>query len=205
MKFLNTHARFFENVSYTPNELVRMLNHNLERYNIKLSKNVFDEIVKRTTSFSELKTTLNSLQLADNTLTESQILALINDPYEAKIYELCDALLMKQQKKAFIIYQSFKDQFIKAQSILFQLARQLRQYYQLFTLANFIRNHDEIAKKLKLSDRQVHYILNHKRHIITPNLALSYLFRLSILDQEIKLGKIEADLALEKFMLEILV
>ncbi len=170
----------------------------------QLSHDFKQHLYQRITTYAQLQKAMEALELVDKSFTEAEILMLISDPYEAKIYELCDALLLKQHHQAFQVYHSFKQQFIKPQSIMFQLANQFRQYFQLFTLAKVESNITLLSKKLGMSERQIGFILQRKRHIIQPNRALFYLHQLSLLDQEIKFGRIEPELALEKFMLEIL-
>lgn len=204
MKYFAKNARFHLSTQMSDQELKRTLNHWLQKHLPHLSNDFKQQLYQRISSYTQLQKAMKSLELVDEGLTEAEILQLISDPYEAKIYELCDALLLKQHHQAFQVYHSFKQQFIKPQSIMFQLANQFRQYFQLFTLAKVESNVNILSKKLGMSERQIGYILQRKRHIIQPNRALFYLHQLSILDQEMKFGRIEPELALEKFMLEIL-
>ena len=205
MKVFQKEARFHLKTNASESEMGATLNRWLDQKLPYLSSKSRGQLQQRIRSYSQLKTAIAALELADDQLSEEDILKLVQDPYEAKIYELCDNLLQKRSHQAFQIYASFKQQFIKPQSIMFQLSNQFRQYYQLFTLADGQTSYGDLAKLLKMSERQTAFILERKRHIVHPDKALYYLYRLSLFDQDIKFGRIEPDLALEKFMLEMLI
>lgn len=147
---------------------------------------------------------INKLKLIEGTIDESLVIKLVSDQRESMIYELSEALLKRDSSKVLSIYETLMKQNYQPIQLLYHLSNKYRQYYQLFTLHRLQESPVEIARQLKMSDRQAYFIINNHQNLISPKDCLRYLSSLAQLDQDAKAGLIDFKLGLELFLVKVL-
>ena len=135
-------------------------------------------------------------------ITKEMIDNLVHKEMDDNIFHLIDAILKKDKKEAFQIYEDMILLNEEPTKILILLANRIRLYYQVKVLSKTIYRDEEIGRivgshpyPVKLA-RGVVYDYSEKE-------LLSYLSRLSEIDLEIKTGKTYQNIALENFILSL--
>ena len=106
---------------------------------------------------------------------------------DANIFELIDAIINKDKKKSLSIYENMINYGEETFKILIALANQIRLIYQVKVLS-YLKD-DEIIDILKLKNPKQVVALRYKINKYSEKDLLDYLYRLSILDEELKTGK----------------
>ena len=106
---------------------------------------------------------------------------------DTNIFSLIDAIINKDKKKSLIIYNEMINYGEETIRILISLANQIRLIYQVKVLQNY--SNDEIARILKLKNPRQVLAIRYKINKYTEGDLLKYLYQLSIIDEQIKMGK----------------
>ena len=106
---------------------------------------------------------------------------------DTNIFELIDAIINKDKKKSLTIYNNMINYGEETFKILIALANQIRLIYQVKVLS-YLKD-DEIIDLLKLKNPKQVVALRYKINKYSEKDLLDYLYRLSILDEELKTGK----------------
>ena len=106
---------------------------------------------------------------------------------DANIFDLIDAIINKDKKKSLTIYDNMINYGEETFKILIALANQIRLIYQVKVLSYL--NDDEIIDLLKLKNPKQVVALRYKINKYSEKDLLDYLYKLSILDEELKTGK----------------
>ena len=106
---------------------------------------------------------------------------------DTNIFELIDAIINKNKKKSLEIYLNMINYGEETFKILIALANQIRLIYQVKVLSNL--RDDEIINLLKLKNPKQVIALRYKINKYSEKDLLNYLYRLSIIDEELKTGK----------------
>ena len=153
---------------------------------------------------TDVEAAINKLKLIEGTIDETLVIKLVSDQRESMIYELSEALLKRDSSRVFSIYETLMKQNYQPIQLLYHLSNKYRQYYQLFTLHRLHLSPSEIARQLKMSDRQAYFIINNHQNLISTKDTLRYLSSLAQLDQDAKAGLIDFKLGLELFLVKVL-
>ena len=106
---------------------------------------------------------------------------------DTNIFDLIDAIINKDKKKSLMIYEEMINYGEDTFKILIALANQIRLIYQVKVLQSY--SDDEIANILKLKNPKQVIALRYKINKYSESDLINYLYRLSIIDEELKMGK----------------
>ena len=123
----------------------------------------------------------------DKEITKSDIDLITIKRIDSNIFELIDAIISKNKEKSLRIYNemvNFGEDIFK---IFVSLSNQIRLIYQVKVLKNL--TNEEIAGKLNIKNIKQVSALRYKIDKYTSSELLDYLYRLSLMDEELKLGK----------------
>lgn len=145
----------------------------------------------------------NTLEDINNISNElDKLLALTSDTKEIKksdidlvvikkidnnIFELIDAIISKNKKKSFEIYNNMINYGEDVFKIFVSLSNQIRLIYQVKSLKKL--SNDEITKILNLKNSKQVAAIRYKIDKYTSGELLDYLHKLSIMDEQLKTGK----------------
>lgn len=120
-------------------------------------------------------------------ITKNDIDLITIKKIDNNIFDLIDAIISKNKEKSLKIYNNMINYGEDIFKIFVSLSNQIRLIYQVKTLKNL--TNDEIASKLNLKNVKQVVALRYKIDKYTSSELLDYLHRLSIMDEELKLGK----------------
>ena len=130
---------------------------------------------------------LMSYKLNDKVINKEDIDLIVIKKIDNNIFELIDAIISKNKPKALTIYQNMINYGEEVFKIFISLANQIRLIYQVKVLSNL--SNDEITNILKLKNPKQVVALRYKINKYREKDLLDYLYRLSIMDEELKTGK----------------
>lgn len=200
VKLLKSVAKVIEPVV----DPIRLIDENLEDFT--MSMDVKRYLVDKVLSSPErVYRELDKLKLYaydKKEITKDMVDNLVHKEMDDNIFHLIDAILKKNKKEAFQIYEDMMLLNEEPTKILILLANRIRLYYQVKVLSKTIYRDEEIGRiigshpyPVKLA-RGVVYDYSEKE-------LLGYLLRLSEIDLEIKTGKTYQNIALENFILSL--
>ncbi len=130
---------------------------------------------------------LMALKLDEKIITKNDIDLVVIKKIDSNIFDLIDAIISKNKEKSLKIYNEMINYGEDIFKIFVSLSNQIRLIYQVKVLKNL--TNDEIADKLKLKNVKQVAALRYKIDKYTNSELTSYLHKLAIMDEEIKLGK----------------
>lgn len=148
-----------------------------------------------------IKKELEKLKLYDGMIDREVIDALISRPLEDNVFELVNAVLAKDVKRSFAIWQDFLILNKEPLQLIGALAAQFRFCYQVAYLSSQGLQDDEIGRELGCKP----YRVTKTKQVIkrrSPQQFLGVLSELSDLDQNIKLGVIDKKNGFELFLIK---
>ncbi len=128
-----------------------------------------------------------ALKIKEKEITKNDIDLIVTKKIDASIYDLIDAIISKNKERSLRIYQEMTSYGEDIFKIFVTLSNQIRLIYQVKVLRNL--NNDEICQKLKLKNVKQVVALRYKIDKYSSEELLSYLHKLSIMDEELKTGK----------------
>lgn len=149
-----------------------------------------------------MKSELEKLALYGDDITKEVVNSLINRPLEDDIFALSNAILKRDNRLVFEIWQDFKKANKEVLQLMGSLASQFRFCYQCITLRKQGYSESEIASELGCKTFRVNITLSQITGT-SQDYFLSLLSKLSELDKNIKNGKIDKILGFELFLLEV--
>lgn len=152
--------------------------------------------------YMRLEMEVDKLSLLNKRVEVDDVDALISLDITKDIFALGNALIAKDAKLAFRIYHDLLVQKQEPLSLLPLIASSLRSIYQVETLRSLRFSDDAIASQLRMSSGQLWYI-NKNQVGRLPN-VIEALNTLSLIDQGVKLGEVDAYIAFELFMIELM-
>lgn len=120
---------------------------------------------------------------------------------EDEIFNLTDAVILGDVKKALVLLEEFLNKSYDEIQILSLLASQFRFLFQVKRLANKNKRYDEIAKILEVNPYRVKFTIN-KLYTYNEDMLLEKIKKLGKIDYDIKLGIMDKRLAIEMFILD---
>jgi DNA polymerase III subunit delta len=122
--------------------------------------------------------------------------------YELDIFKLIEYIVNKDKEKAIILYREMLKINEEPIKIIITLANQFRLIYQVKTYSKQNYSESEIASLLKVHPYRVKLAKEKSRSYKEDDL-INYLHNLSIMDNNIKSGLTNKEIALELFILEV--
>ena len=147
-------------------------------------------IINTTENISHITNELDKLMALksnEKEITKEDIDLIVIKKIDSNIFDLIDAIISKNKDKSLRIYEEMTNYGEDIFKIFVSLSNQIRLIYQVKTLRKL--TNEEIADKLKLKNVKQVVALRYKIDKYTSSELLDYLYRLSIMDEELKLGK----------------
>ena len=130
---------------------------------------------------------LMALKSDEKEITKKDIDLVVIKRIDSNIFDLIDAIISKNKEKSLRIYNEMINYGEDIFKIFVSLSNQIRLIYQVKVLKDL--TNDEIASKLNLKNVKQVSALRYKIDRYTSSELIDYLHRLSIMDEELKLGK----------------
>lgn len=145
--------------------------------------NTLEDITRITNELDKLM----ALKLDEKEITKNDIDMVVIKKIDSNIFELIDAIISKNKSRSLSIYNEMINYGEDIFKIFVSLSNQIRLIYQVKVLKNF--TNEEIATKLNLKNVKQVSAIRFKIDKYTSSELLDYLHKLSIMDEELKLGK----------------
>ncbi len=160
---------------------------------------------KSGTNIDNIKNELDKLMLYKidtKMILKDDIDLLVMEQFDDSIYDLVNAILKNDNKKAIKLYNNFKNNGLDASQMLPIIASQIRLLFQVKRLYNSGKSNEDIAKILEFKNvYRVKYLLSDSYYYSEEDL-IRYLSKLADLDRGIKLGTCDGDVFLELFIIK---
>lgn len=130
---------------------------------------------------------LMALKNAEKEITDKDINLITIKKIDNNIFSLIDAIISKDKKKSLKIYEEMTNYGEDVFKIFVALANQIRLIYQVKMLKSL--SNDEISSMLNLKNPKQAVALRYRIDKYKSSELLEYLHKLSIMDEELKLGK----------------
>lgn len=135
-------------------------------------------------------------------ITKEDILNISSEQIELDINELINSIVNKNLSKSLKIYYEMINQGEEPLQIVIRLANQFRIIYQVKELSKKGYSNKDITDILGIHPYRIQKAMENSYLFSAKNL-LKYLKKLSEIDESIKLGTMDKNMALELFILEI--
>lgn len=173
-----------------------------EKRNISFDKDAYREFCFRIGfSCERIITELDKLQLYQSTLQKEDIKALVTRPLDDNVFDVFQALLSNNVKRAYQYWLDFNAQNIDPIALIAMLASQYRFLHQVKILQMSGTGKSEIASQLQAHPYRVEKTLQSCSYINEKEISKT-LNELAQLDQNIKAGRVDKKLGFEMFILQ---
>ncbi len=193
--------KYFKLIKFDDINLVSFVKNNLEDYEMdRMTIGYF--LSKTSKDLNNIESELNKLKmykLDDKIILKSDIDLVTRQAIENTIFDLIDAIVKKDKKKSYELYEYFIESGTKIFQILVILSNQIRLIYNVKVLNN-------------LTNSKISEILGYKEYPVklargkginySKQELLSLLYRLAILDQDIISGKQLPNICFLTFIME---
>ena len=141
-------------------------------------------------------------KINDKIITRSDIDLLTVENIDDYIYELVNAILKNDNKKAIKLYYNFINNGMDVNQMIAIVGSQIRLLYQVKRLYNKGKSNEEIANILEFkSVYRVKYLLSDSYYYSEEDL-LKYLSKLSTIDEAIKSSNQDGNMLFELFIIK---
>ena len=130
---------------------------------------------------------LMALKFNEKVITKNDIDMIVIKKIDNNIFDLIDAIISKNKEKSLRIYQEMINYGEDVFKIFVSLSNQIRLIYQVKVLKDL--KNEEIADLLNIKNPKQVMALRYKIDKYTSSELTDYLYKLSIIDEELKLGK----------------
>ena len=172
----------------------------------QISNATIDLLIKRVGNDPQLLSQecekLKYYKIEEKIITDEDVMNMTHKTIDLDIFKLIDHIILKEKESALETYHEMLKYNEEPIKLIIMLANQFRLMYQAKTLIKKGYREDEIAKKLDVHPYPVKLALKKARNYEEDRL-LSLLGKLADLDYNIKSGKIEKELALDLFIIEL--
>lgn len=141
------------------------------------------------------------LMYSSNEITKKDIDDVVIKKIDTNIFLLIDAIISKDKKKSLMIYHEMINYGEDIFKIMIALANQIRLIYSVKVLENL--SNDEITTILNLKNPKQVYALRYKIGKYSSKDLLNYLHKLSLMDEDLKLGKCIDEIAFPTFIMSL--
>ena len=145
--------------------------------------NAGEDITHITNELDKLK----ELKDDDKEITKHDIDLVVIKKIDSNIFDLIDAIISKNKEKSLKIYQEMTNYGEDIFKIFVSLSNQIRLIYQVKVLKSL--DNESICTMLNLKNSKQVLALRYKIDKYTKNQLLDYLHKLSLMDEELKMGK----------------
>lgn len=171
----------------------------MKKLNIDIEPSAFSLLLSRCKDIVTLEKELGKLSLYSNYIDYEAVEHLVPRPLEENVFDLSNAILKKDTKKAMQIYTDLKTIKTEPIALISMLSNQFRFMLQVGILKKTMRSDDEIAKELNAHPYRIKIAReNLRKHSI--NDIKSYLVTLANLDIDIKKGVKDRYIDFELFL-----
>lgn len=171
----------------------------MKKLNIDIEPSAFSLLLSRCKDIVTLEKELGKLSLYSNYIDYEAVEHLVPRPLEENVFDLSNAILKKDTKKAMQIYSDLKTIKTEPIALISMLANQFRFMLQVGIIKKTMRSDDEIAKELNAHPYRIKIAReNLRKHSI--NDIKSYLVTLANLDIDIKKGVKDRYIDFELFL-----
>ena len=136
-----------------------------------------------------------------NEITKKDVDDVVIKKIDTNIFQLIDAIISKDKKKSIMIYHEMINYGEDIFKIMIALANQIRLIYSVKVLENL--SNDEITRILNLKNPKQVVALRYKIGKYSSKDLLNYLHKLSLMDEEMKLGKCIDEIAFPTFVMSL--
>lgn len=150
--------------------------------------NIFQEIEK-----------LKIYKIKTKEILKEDIDLITNSNIEANIFDLIEAIIKKDKKKSYQLYNHFISNGTEIFQILILLASQIRLIYNVKTLANF--DDFSISQILEVKEYPIK-LARSRGYNYSKQELLHLLYELSLMDEDIKSGKQLPDISFLTFIMQ---
>lgn len=138
----------------------------------------------------------------DKNITTDDVYMVCSELIDVDLNELTNSIVSKNVKKALKIYEELVKQGEEPLQIIIRLANQFRIIYQVKELSKKGYSNKDITNILGIHPYRIQKALEISYQFPSQKL-LNYLKKLSDMDEGIKMGTIDKNMALELFILEV--
>lgn len=175
----------------------------IQRRNLQVDANAIALLHDRLPfDIRSIKTDFDKLELYQDFITPQVVEQLITRPLEDDVFQLVNAVVDRDLKKAFTLWQDLCVLNKDAIYLIALLAGQFRFLYQVKTLMEQGNGKEGIVSRLAAHPYRVQLTMQTARRLSTPYLML-ILSKLAQLDQKLKGGVLDKKLGFELFLLEL--
>ena len=157
----------------------------------KISHNTINYLLENTGSDLERVDNeidkLLDLKCDTKEITNEDIDLIVIKKVDNNLFDLIDAIITKNKKKSLIIYENMINYGEDIFKIFVSLANQIRLIYQVKTLRDL--SNEEIMDLLNLKNSKQVVALRYKIDKYQDKELLDYLYKLALMDEELKTGK----------------
>ena len=156
---------------------------------IKIDNNTINYLLENTgNDLERINNELDKLlNFCEKEITKKDIDLIVIKKIDANIFDLIDAIINKDKTRSLRIYEEMINYGEDIFKIFVSLANQIRLIYQVKVLSNL--SNEEIAGNLNLKNPKQVMAIRYKINKYRESDLLDYLYKLSIMDEELKLGK----------------
>lgn len=151
-------------------------------------------------NYQSLALETDKLAVLDREISVTDVKQLTSKSLEEDVFKLSDAILRKDVKVAFDVYDDLQEQMVDPLQLLGLLGSNLRRIFQISTLAQKGYQTTSISQRLALGEKQVYFLSKNRQrdhHALLPLMA-----SLAQIDYKVKTGRIDKHLAFEMWLLE---
>lgn len=128
-----------------------------------------------------------SLKSIEKEISKDDIDKVVIKKIDNNIFDLIDAIITKNKAKSLVIYENMINYGEETFRIFVALANQIRLIYQIKVLKNL--SNDEIMEILNLKNPKQVIALRYKIDKYKESDLINYLYRLALMDENLKTGK----------------
>ncbi|MEG0275164.1 MAG: DNA polymerase III subunit delta [Longicatena sp.] len=184
-------------------EKIRYANEQITKRNLVLDYAAKELLLLRLPNdIRSIQNELGKLELFGGTITREIVEDLVTRPIEEDVFQLVNAVVDKDLKKAFHVWADMQVLNKDAIFLIATLASQFRLLYQVRVLMDEGRQKDDIVSITNAHPYRVQLSMNTAKRLTAREL-LSILERLATLDQQIKSGLMKKEIGFEMFLLSL--
>ncbi len=205
-KFIKSKGGFYEFGFQSEKELIQYVARELNRVNMKIS--TVDAKYFIDTVGYELRSIINEISklidyVGENTIvTKTDINDVCTKHLESKIFELVDAVGLKERERALLLYQDMLALKEPALKILFMISRQFTLIFQGKLLYKKRISNNHIAKELKIPEFVVRKVLSQGNQFSLDAIK-EMIKELVDLEYSFKNGRINLETGIELMILKL--
>lgn len=208
LKFFNTIKKLSSVISA---KLTANSNLSLEQYAIQsfsndgftIDKDALSMLVNNSSNLEFLLTNTEKLKCYkwnEKKINSNDVLLLVDKSVDSKTFNLTNAIIMKDKKRLFEVYQDLKEQSIDAVVIISSILSFFQNLYDVLVLSKARSSQNDIATLLNISSGRAYHLIQDAK-MFGINEISRHLDLLIDLDFNIKQGLIDKNVGLELYLL----